>query len=380
MHLTICILTRDAEDRIERAVRSVAGLGAEVLVGDTGSSDDTRTVAQAQGARVVAIDWQDDFAAAQNKLVAVAKGSWILWLNPDEELLAEGRGELPALLARADACGYLVRVEQVTRPDRPERALVMAYPRLFRRAGVEFQGRLHPHFEPPLDELARQSGQQILPCGLRIRRHVYLSVLTEPKIRWTTRLLELELRDRPGQLHYLIEYGRNLLRLNDPRGHEVLAEAAEQVLASEAARPPSPTVGSLLEYALTVSPEQSRSRLTADEARQFALRWFPDAPPLLWALAQRAYQAGDYQEAATQLEKLIDLARSGGYDCSAAFDPSIMGEPALLNLGKCYAKLGQLDRAEGCFAPLLNDPTHQGEARQGYTVVQQLRAKAHRSP
>ena len=30
------------------------------------------------------------------------------------------------------------------------------------------------------------------------------------------------------------------------------------------------------------------------------------------------------------LERLIDLARSGGYDCSAPFDPSVMGEPALM--------------------------------------------------
>ena len=41
--------------------------------------------------------------------------------------------------------------------------------------------------------------------------------------------LELELRDRPGQLHFLIEYGRHLLWLNDPKGHAVLAEACKSL-------------------------------------------------------------------------------------------------------------------------------------------------------
>jgi hypothetical protein len=36
-----------------------------------------------------------------------------------------------------------------------------------------------------------------------IRRHVYRSVLDESKLRWAVRLLERELQDRPGRLHYL---------------------------------------------------------------------------------------------------------------------------------------------------------------------------------
>jgi lipopolysaccharide biosynthesis regulator YciM len=74
------------------------------------------------------------------------------------------------------------------------------------------------------------------------------------------------------------------------------------------------------------------------------------------------------------MQRLIDFARRQ-LDCEAAFDPSIMAEPALLNLGKCYVRLGALDRAESCFAPLLHSPPHQAEARQGYAMVQELRRK-----
>src|SRR5262249_30393080 len=172
--------------------------------------------------------------------------------------------------------------------------------------------RLHPNFATPFDELARRQGKKVYPTELTLRRHGYLSVPTPDKLRWAVRLLEAELRDRPGQLHYLIEYGRNLLWLNDPRGHEVLAEAADQVLRSrDAPTAPTPTVGSLLEYLLTVMPQQSRSRVSREEARGLALRWFRHSPPVLWALAQHQFQAGDPRGAAGLLEELLRMGQSG---------------------------------------------------------------------
>src|SRR5260370_11954027 len=130
--------------------------------------------------------------------------------------------------------------------------------------------------------------------------------MSNDKARCSARLLEWELQDRPGQLRYLIEYGRHLLWLNNPQGHKVLAEAAEQVLASWGAPiAPTSTVGSLLEYLLSVSPQQSCSRLTSAQARELALRWFPKSPPLLWQMALSAYQAEDFKGAAELLEKLV---------------------------------------------------------------------------
>jgi tetratricopeptide (TPR) repeat protein len=301
----------------------------------------------------------------------------VLWLNPDEELVSVGPEPLAALLARPEALAFAVRIQEAIRPDQVEGAVEIVWPRLFRRLpDVRFAGRLHPHFMPPLDELARRNGMKICRSDLLLRRHAYLSVLTEEKLRWTTRLLELELRDRPGQLHYLIEYGHNLLRLNDPRGHAVLAEATELTLkAADAARAPSPTVASLLEYLLTVAPEHA-SRLAPAQAGALALRWFPAAAPLLWAMSQRAFQSGEFAKAAALLERLVHLGRTGAYDRSAAFDPSIMAEPALLNLARCYLRLCDFDRAESCFGQALANQAYRAQAQQGLALVQSARPHA----
>jgi tetratricopeptide (TPR) repeat protein len=375
MSLSICFLTRDAEERIDRAVRSVIPLGAEVIVADTGSKDRTVEVARGLGAVTLNAGWADDFAAGQNAALDRATGDWVLWLNPDEEYLGPDRRLLALLLGNPEAQAYLIRVQEVHDPARPQAAVETWQPRLFRRhPAVRFVGRLQPQFSPPIDELARREGRSILRSDVIVRHHAYQNVLTEDKLRWATRLMELELRDRPGQLHYLIEYGRNLLRLNDPKGHDVLAEAAEQVLVkSEAPTAPIGNAASLLEYALTVSPEQSRTTLGPEQAGDLARRWFPNSPPLVWQLAQRAFQAGDYRESARLLEHLLHLGRTGTYDRFAAFDPALIGASAALNLGLCHLRLGDADRAEACFGQLLGDPKYQAQARKGYEAAQALR-------
>jgi hypothetical protein len=380
MSLSVCLVTRNEEAKLPRVLASVAGIADEVIVADTGSADRTAAVAEEHGAKVQAIAWDDDFAAACNSALERATGDWVLWLNPDEELMAV-KPFLTALMEQADVLAYWVRVQELLQPTMPEPPVETMQLRLFRRRPeLNYEGRLHAHFVPSVEDVAAGAGKKVARADVLIRRHAYLSVLTDDKRRWALRLLERELHDRPGGLPYLIERGRLLLELNDPRGHAVLAEAAEQVHAlREEPRPPTPTVGRLLEYLLTVSPEQSRCRLTHDDAIALILRWFADSPPLLWTLAQQCYQRNEVRRAAGLLDRLVQLGRTGSYDRSAGFDPTIIGSAALMNLGSCYLRLGDSDRAEKCLKPLLDVPSQREQARQNLAVVEELR-KARSGP
>jgi hypothetical protein len=378
MSLSVCLLTRNEEENIGRAIRSVSGIANEVLVADTGSTDRTAQVALALGARVGRFAWGDDFAAARNFALDQARGEWVLWLNPDEELAPEAQAAVAEALARPDALAYILRVRELLTDGRPAKEAETHQPRLFRRdSGARYAGRLHCHFRPPLKELAAQQGRKVCELDATIVRHAYLSKQTPEKLQWAARLLELELLDRPGQLHYMIEYGRTLLLLNNPCGHEVLAGAADRVLAARhASAAPGATVGSLLEYVLTVSPEQSKCRMSTAEAEDLALRWFARTPPLVWAVAQRRFQAGDFPGAAGLLERLVEMGRTGEYDHAAGFDPDVVGAPALMNLGVCYIRTKQWDRACRCFGQLQSHPTYHAQARANLAVAESGRRQA----
>ena len=49
MSLSVCLLTRNEEEHIAAALRSVAGVADEVLVADTGSRDRTAQIAAEMG-------------------------------------------------------------------------------------------------------------------------------------------------------------------------------------------------------------------------------------------------------------------------------------------------------------------------------------------
>lgn len=367
--LSVCLLTRNEEAHVARAIGSVEGVADEVVVAESGSTDRTGEVARGLGARVVPFAWDLDFAAGRNVALGAAAGDWVFWLNPDEELSPESRGPLRALLdADGLAFGYLARVQNVPRADRPDQFSETWDLRLFRRRpDLRYVGRAHPSFAPEVARAVEGAGLHVGPSDVVVRRHAYASVLDPDKLRWAARLFERELADRPGQLRYLIEQGRTLLLLDDPRGHEVMADAVDQVLpASEA---PSPNVQVLLEYVLNTPPGLYRGRMPRDQAATLALRWYPTSPPLLWALAGSYFRAAQYRPAAALLGRLLHLGGTGGYDHSHEFDPRIVGPWAALNLAQCRRALGEPEEARRVLQPLLLDPEFAAQAERDMAAI-----------
>lgn len=372
MSITACLVTRNHQTSLASAIQSLTGFASEVLVVDTGSSDDTISIAQNLGARVVPFDWSDDFSAACNFALDSATQDWIIWINPDEELLPVGLPQLLEMMKQQEHAAFRLKVLQQLRPDPASAGTSDSQLRLFRRdLAPRYRGRLHPDFAVPLEDLAIERKQRVTPVEITLRRHAYLSLPTPDKMRWVVRLLEAELRDRPGQLATLIELGRNLLWLNDPRGHELLAQAAAQVWKErDRPRTPTPWVGSLIEYLLKVSPEQSKSTLSRQQAIELGNQWFGDTPPVVWAMAEHLFQSRDFEAAATLLERLVHMGRTGYYNSGGGFNPDIIGRHALQNLGICCLHLARWENARICFARLLLDPNHRDVARQGMQMAE----------
>ena len=102
-------------DRIARCVASLAAVCAEVVVVDSGSTDDTRERAATLGARVVEQPWLG-FARQKNLAIEQAVQPWVLLLDADEWLEPDALDALRALVAsgRLDAAD-VVRLPRRTR-------------------------------------------------------------------------------------------------------------------------------------------------------------------------------------------------------------------------------------------------------------------------
>ena len=84
--LSLCMIVRDEASMLPGFLRSVEGLWDELIVVDTGSTDDTVTLLEEAGAQVRFRAWDDDFSAARNASLEGATGEWIAFFDADEVL------------------------------------------------------------------------------------------------------------------------------------------------------------------------------------------------------------------------------------------------------------------------------------------------------
>lgn len=84
--ISIAMIVRDEAEMAPGFLASVHGLWDELVVVDTGSTDGTIELFEAAGAKVIAHEWTDDFAAARNVALANATGDWVLVLDADERV------------------------------------------------------------------------------------------------------------------------------------------------------------------------------------------------------------------------------------------------------------------------------------------------------
>jgi glycosyltransferase involved in cell wall biosynthesis len=95
--LSVTVITRNESGHIEACLDSVAWAD-EVLVVDSGSTDDTVAKARARGARVIVRDWPG-YAAQKNFAAGEAAHDWILSVDADERVTPELAEEIRARLA-----------------------------------------------------------------------------------------------------------------------------------------------------------------------------------------------------------------------------------------------------------------------------------------
>lgn len=342
--LSLCMIVRDEATSLGRAIASFEGVADEIVVVDTGSTDDTIAVAEAHGARVVRHAWQKDFALARMAGFDAATGDWVFGLDADERLLPQSREEVRRLVLEGTAEAYVVSRRDLTANGYSEMPFVRLA-RLDRKRRMV--GRIHERVDP--------SFTRISPSGIVIEHDGYLPGRNDARLRRNVELLELELAERPGQTYYLADLAHARYLLGDARWTEAFAEAIRGIdpLAS---RSPLPLALPLLEIALSTPEAVLPSGLGHASLDRLAERWYPRSVQLLVVRARLAFGRGDLATAVGLGTRAIGAWEDGSYDRTISFDPEIVGAELRLNLGVALAQIGRLRESLVRFEEAAKDP------------------------
>ena len=185
--LTVCMIARDEAAFLAGCLQSIEGLADEIVVGDTGSADDTPEVARRSGAKVVPVPWEDDFSHARNAVLSQAGGDWILVVDCDEVIAGRDHEKIRRAMASGGCIGYRMTTRNYARESSrvgwqacrgdygEERDFPGWFPttkvRLFRNdPRVRFEGALHELVEGSIAAI----GGEIGDCAAPVHHYGYV--------------------------------------------------------------------------------------------------------------------------------------------------------------------------------------------------------------
>ncbi|MBW1802379.1 MAG: glycosyltransferase family 2 protein [Deltaproteobacteria bacterium] len=104
--LSLCMIVKDEEEYIGRCIESVQELVDEMVIVDTGSSDNTIKIASGLGASVYHAPWENDFSRSRNISLDKSRADWILVLDADEVISGRDHGLIRDLISKREYFGF----------------------------------------------------------------------------------------------------------------------------------------------------------------------------------------------------------------------------------------------------------------------------------
>ncbi len=211
VYLSIGMIVKNEERFIDRCLKAVTGLlektNGELIIVDTGSTDNTVSIAKKYTDKVYFYEWTNDFAAARNETLKHATGRWYMFIDADE-IFENTDGIADFVLAdipqKVGFAGYNVR--NLTKKNGNVYTDALLF-RIHRNVpGIKFEHIVH-------ENITIREGTTAISIENALCIHYgYSDDLTKAQTRQkkkrNTELLERCLAVDPDNFHYLIHYIR----------------------------------------------------------------------------------------------------------------------------------------------------------------------------
>ena len=206
--LSLSMIVRDEEQKLGTCLESVKGFCDELVVVDTGSTDNTIAIAKDAGARVEEIEWPGDFTPARNKALEFVSGDWVLVLDADEQLVDSVKPALQALMAQPDVLVInLLRYE-----DGAVQSPYSSVSRLFRKhPAIQWSRAYHSMIDDSVEELLKSEPQwRVVDCAEPALFHTGYGpeeLIAGNKANRLREAMEAELASKPGDPYACAKLG-----------------------------------------------------------------------------------------------------------------------------------------------------------------------------
>ena len=333
---------------LEGCLVSLDGRVDEVVVVDTGSTDDTVAIAQQHGCVVLHQAWQNDFSRARNLALENARSEWILYIDADERLVCPDRLTLGTLIPAQGNAAARLRF-------RP-RSDMTAYSelRLFRRDDrIRFTGSMHETMVPAVDLVCASDGLKVAYIDRVLIEHLGYDGDQSHKHVRNLPLLEAAIERDPERVYLRYHLGFTLAEIDEhDRARQALAAGvllAERKKESKRAR----VEGSMCAQVLA-SVYLTQDRISdAMKAVEAGLALYPENLALHWMKARCHLAEGQTQLVLSALGPVLAHVGEDFFDRYLAYEKSLFAEDTYGLMGAAYFKAGDVEKAAECYSKAL---------------------------
>ena len=147
MSLSVCLIVRDEEAVIARCLNCVSKFADEIIVVDTGSTDNTVSEAEKFTDEIYFFKWFGDFSAARNFSLEKATCDYVMWLDADDVITDENCKKICKLVKNG---GFdIAFLSYASGFDKDAPSFVYYRERIFKRSGnFRFSGAVHEAVTP----------------------------------------------------------------------------------------------------------------------------------------------------------------------------------------------------------------------------------------
>lgn len=87
MKLSVIVITKNEQGVMKECLESILKVADEIILVDSGSTDDTVKIARELGAKIIAAS--GDYASLRSAGLKAAEGEWVFYIDADERVTAE---------------------------------------------------------------------------------------------------------------------------------------------------------------------------------------------------------------------------------------------------------------------------------------------------
>lgn len=194
--ISLAMIVKNEEKYIERCIESVKNLVDEIVIVDTGSTDNTlNIIKQIPNIKLFCYKWSDDFSKARNYSIDKATGDYILVLDADEYVVEGSKVEFEKAIV-ANAIGR-IQIESRFKKDNQEYFSSTYVSRFFSKE-IRYIGAIHEQLE---------SKQNRIKLNIRVKHDGYYETQKGDR---NIPLLINQLKNKPNDPYYLFQLGKEL--------------------------------------------------------------------------------------------------------------------------------------------------------------------------